>query len=209
MCAFPRPSPGGLDPRRFSRDERLPRAPAAAVFDYRSPRSWRETAERVTRFGADAILVPWWTSFWGLPVRATFRRLKREAVRRVLLCHNLEDHEANSLKRFLTIGAFEQADAFILHNQENAVEIGSRFPGRKTLSVPLPVLDNAGSSREEARRALGVDGRLVLFLGLIRSYKGVETLLEAAPRIVRETGTSIAIVGEVFGDASRLSRIRD
>jgi len=119
----------------------------------------------------------------------------------VLLCHNLEDHEAGPLKRFLSVGSFEAADVFLLHNEENRREIERRYPGRPTFSVPLPALETAGADRDESRRALGVEGRLVLFLGLIRPYKGVEVLLEAAPRIVRETGASIAIVGEVFADA--------
>jgi len=204
---FSRPYPRWIDPRRFARDERLSGAPATAILDYRSPRTWRETAERVERFGADAVVVPWWTSFWGLPVRAIFRRLRGGRVARVLLCHNLEDHEAGLLKRFLSLGPFEAADAFILHNEENRREIERRYPARPALSLPLPALETAGSDREEARRVLGIDGRLVLFLGLIRPYKGVEILLEAAPRIVRETGARIAIVGEVFEDAGPIRQL--
>ena len=41
----------------------------------------------------------------------------------------------------------------------------------------------------------------------MRRYKGVETLLEAAPRIVRQSGARIAVVGEVFPDASNLVRL--
>ena len=212
---FSRPYPRWLDPRRFARDERLPGAPAMAILDYRSPRSWRQTAERIERFGADALVVPWWTSFWGLPVRAIFRRLRGGRAARVLLCHNLEDHEGGPLKRFLSLGPFESADAFLLHNEENRKEIERRYPARPMLAMPLPALAAAGADREESRRALGVDGRLVLFLGLIRPYKGVDLLLEAAPRIVRETGARIAIVGEVFADAGpvhkllELSPVRD
>jgi glycosyltransferase involved in cell wall biosynthesis len=204
---FSRPYPRWIDPRRFARDERLAGAPAAAILDYRSPRTWRETAERVERFGADALVVPWWTSFWGLPVRAIFRRLRGGRTARVLLCHNLEDHEAGLLKRFLSLGPFEAADAFLLHNEENRREIERRYPGRPTLSVPLPALETAGADRDESRRALGVEGRLVLFLGLVRPYKGVEVLLEAAPRIIRETGASIAVVGEVFADAGPIRKM--
>jgi glycosyltransferase involved in cell wall biosynthesis len=204
---FSRPYPRWLDPRRFARDERLPVAPAAPILDYRSPRSWRDTARRVEQFGADALVVPWWTSFWGLPVRAIFRRLRGCGAARVLLCHNLQDHEAGPIKRFLSLGPFESADAFILHNDENRREIDRRFPARPSVAVPLPALDTTGSDREEARRVLGIDGRLVLFLGLIRQYKGVELLLEAAPRVVRETGARLAIVGEVFEDAGPIRKL--
>jgi glycosyltransferase involved in cell wall biosynthesis len=153
--------------------------------------------------------VPWWTSFWGLPVRALFRRLARLApeTRRVLLCHNLEDHESGVFKRFLTLGAFSAAGAFLVHSEKDRAEIARRFPRQPVAALPLPALD-AGADREAARKRLGVEGPLALFLGLVRRYKGVETLLEAAPRIVRETGARIAVVGEVFPDAGELSRLR-
>ena len=205
---FSRPYPRWLDPRRFAYDPRLPVAPAEPSLDYLSPRSWRATAERVADFAAEALIVPWWTSFWTVPLRSVFRRLAaiRPKTLRVLLCHNLEDHEAGLLTRFLSFGAFAAADAFVVHSEANRSEIGRRFPGRPAAAVPLPALAPA-VDREAARQRLGIDGRLVLFLGLVRRYKGVDLLLEAAPRIVRETGARIAIVGEVFPDAEPVRQL--
>jgi glycosyltransferase involved in cell wall biosynthesis len=179
-------------------------------FDYRSPGSWRRTAERIAAAGAGGVIVPWWTSFWALPVRALFRHLARSGAgtRRILLCHNIEDHESGLGRRLLTFGAFSAADAFLVHSEEDRARLERRFPGRPAVSVPLPA-PGVDADRDAARRRLGVEGRLVLFLGLVRRYKGVETLLEAAPRIVKECGARIAVVGEVFPDASRLARIRE
>ncbi len=207
---FSRPYPRWLDPRRFSRDPRLESAPALPSFDYLSPGSWRRTAERIAKGGAEVLIVPWWTSFWALPVRALFRHLARTSAgtRRVLLCHNVEDHESGWGRRLLTFGAFSAADAFLVHSEEDRARLERRFPGRPAAAVPLPAPDVA-ADRADARQRLGVEGRLVLFLGLVRRYKGVETLLEAAPRIVRECGARIAVVGEVFPDASRLARVRE
>jgi glycosyltransferase involved in cell wall biosynthesis len=205
---FSRAYPRWLDPRRFSRDPRLVPAPAEPLLDYLSPRSWTATAARIAQGGAASLLVPWWTSFWAIPVRTLFRRLERSSpgTRRVLLCHNLHDHERGALARFLTLGAFSAADAFLVHSEEDRAELERRFPRRPVTALPLPAPD-PGADRESARKRLGVDGPLALFLGLVRRYKGVETLLEAAPRIVRESGACIAVVGEVFPDASFLARL--
>jgi len=207
---FSRDYPRWLDPRRFGRDPRLPVASASPAFDYLSPRSWRATAAKIADGGATGLIVPWWTSFWGLPVRALFRRLARLApgTRRVLLCHNLEDHESGAFRRFLTLGAFSAADAFLVHSAKDRAVIERRFPRQPVAALALPALD-PGADREGARKRLGVEGPLALFLGLVRRYKGVETLLEAAPRIVRETGARIAVVGEVFPDAGALSRLHE
>lgn len=205
---FSRAYPRWLDPRRFSRDATLSAAPASAVFDYLSPRSWTRTAGRIAAGEASSLIVPWWTSFWAVPVRTLLRRVRalRRETRRVLLCHNLKDHESGAFRRFLTLGVFSAADAFIVHSEENRRELERRFPGKSVISLPLPALDS-GADRDTARRRLEIDGPLALFLGLVRRYKGVETLLEAAPRIVRETGARIAVVGEVFPDATGLARL--
>ena len=202
---FLRPYPGWLDPRRFSHDPGLAPAPAEPVFDYLSPLSWRRAAYRIASAGASAVIVPWWTSFWGLPVRALFRNLARSspATSRVLLCHNLEDHESGILQRFLTTGALDAADAYVVHSEADRAVLERRYPRRPAAAIPLPALPPR-FAREEARRRLGIEGRLVLFLGLVRRYKGVSTLLEAAPRIASETGARIAVVGEVFSDARDL-----
>jgi glycosyltransferase involved in cell wall biosynthesis len=58
-------------------------------------------------------------------------------------------------------------------------------------TAPLP----AGRG-EPLRRALGIDGPLVLFLGVRREYKGHDVLLQAAPAVSREVpGTVFAFVG--------------
>jgi glycosyltransferase involved in cell wall biosynthesis len=67
--------------------------------------------------------------------------------------------------------------------------------------LPHPVEDRPPADREASRRRLGVDGPLVLFLGLVRPYKGLDVLFDAAPRIVGEGGASIAVVGEVFPES--------
>jgi glycosyltransferase involved in cell wall biosynthesis len=202
---FSRPYPSWLDPRRFDRDPALPASGAEPVLDYRSPLSWRRTAEAVSAAGAEVLLVPWWTAFWALPLRAVLRRVRRLApgTSRVLLCHNVEEHEGGGFRRFLSLGALSAADAFACQSETDRELLARRAPGRPACVLPHPVARASGDSvsREQARARLGVDGPLVLFLGLVRRYKGVDLLLDAAPEIARRTGARIAIVGEVFADA--------
>ena len=204
---FARPYPRWLDPRRFALDPGLPVATAEPLLDYLSPLSWRRAAERIAAEGAGGLIVPWWTSFWALPVRALFRHLERArpGTPRLLLCHNLEDHEGGVFRDFLTAGAFSAADAFVVHSETDRNDLVRRFPGKPSAAIPLPAL-HARARRDDARRRLNVDGRLVLFLGLVRRYKGVATLIEAAPRIAARSGARIAVVGEVFPDAGPLAR---
>jgi glycosyltransferase involved in cell wall biosynthesis len=207
---FSRRYPRWLDPRRFDVDPGLSRVEARPILDYRSPLSWKRTADAIAAERPEALLVPWWTAFWGLPMRAVLRRIARRSpsTRRVLLCHNVEDHEGGAARRFLALGAFLAADAFAVHSEADRVRLSRLAPGRPSLVLPHPVEAAAQDpSREMARRRLGLDDApLVLFLGLVRRYKGVDLLLDAAPEISRRTGARIAVVGEVFPDASELPR---
>jgi glycosyltransferase involved in cell wall biosynthesis len=207
---FSRPYPKWLDPRRFDSAPDADRsvAPARSVLDYRSPRSWRETATEIASVAPDVLLAPWWTSFWGLPLRAIFRRLRERSPRtlRALLCHNVDDHESGLLQRLLALGAFFSSDAFVVHAEADRRLLSRRVPGRPVAVLPHPVVDAPRPDRETARRELEITTPLVLFLGLVRRYKGVDVLLDAAPAIVGETGARIAVVGEVFPDARDLEK---
>ncbi len=207
---FSRPYPRWLDPRRFADFSDAGPSAAVPILDWRSPLSWRRTAAAVAESGSSALIVPWWIAFWGLPDRAVLRRLARlrPGTARVLICHNVDDHEATALHRFLALGAFLSADAFLVHSDEARKRLEVLVPGRPVAVHPLPAAESTAPSRDDARRRLGVglEGPLVLFLGLVRQYKGVDVLLEAAPRISRETGARVAIVGESFPDAADLEK---
>ncbi len=203
---FSRPYPRWLDPRRFDLDTSLPDSGAEPMLDWASPLSWKRTAAAAA--GAQALLVPWWTSFWALPLRSVLRHVQRLSPEtcRVLLCHNVEEHESGAFRRFLSVGALTAADAFVCQSEADRALLALRAPGRPACVLPHPVAWSSAAVSvlpEEARARVGVPGGgpLVLFLGLVRRYKGVDLLLDAAPEIVRRTGARIAIVGEVFPDA--------
>src|SRR4029079_13776552 len=138
------------------------------------------------------------------------RRVRRLSppTPRVLLCHNVVDHEGGAGRALLSRGAITEADGFVVHAAADAERLARIAPGGRVLTLPRPVESVPDGKRSDARRRLGLDetAPLVLFLGLVRRYKGVDTLLDAAPAIVRETGARSAVVGEVFPEVRELSR---
>ncbi len=202
--SYSRPYPRFLNPRRFdaieSGEDSLSAIP---MLDWASPRSWKRTGQAAVESGAKAIVAPWWTAFWALPLRGAFREARRldPAFRNVILCHHVFDHESAGWKKRLAWAGLEAADAVIAQSEEDLGLLKSRLGRKPVLVLPHPIDERPRPDRAEARRRLGIDAPLVLFLGLIRPYKGVDVLFDAAPRIVAGTGARIALVGEVFPDS--------
>ena len=66
---------------------------------------------------------------------------------------------------------------------------------------PLPIFDffdRGEYSRERARHELGLEGRVILFFGLIRPYKGLRFLIDAFARIAGQLEATLLIVGEFY-----------
>lgn len=205
---YSRQYPRWLDPRKFAEFEPGAPSPAVPILDWRSPLSWRRAADAIAGTQAQALIVPWWTAFWALPVRAVLRRLGRlrPDLARVLIVHNVEDHEGSAPHRFFALGAFLAADGFFVHSDWARRNLERLVPGKPVGVAPLAVHEAPAIDREAARRRLGLDRRLVLFVGLVRLYKGVDLLIRAAPEIVRAAGARIAVVGESFPDAEDIER---
>jgi glycosyltransferase involved in cell wall biosynthesis len=202
---YSRGYPRLVNPRRFDVAPELLEAGRRVTpsLDWARPRSWKETARRIAATEASAVIAPWWTAFWGPSLRGVFRATKRDNTRfcNVLLCHHVFDHESAGWKRWLTWRAFAAADAVIAQSDADRDTIAARFPRKPVRVLPHPVEARPLADRETSRRKLAIDGPLVLFLGLIRPYKGLDVLFDAAPRIVEETGAAIAVVGEVFPES--------
>ncbi len=213
--SYSRRYPRWLDPRRFDFSAADGAVPAAAadlpLLDYASPASWRRTARALAQAGSGALVVAWWTSFWAIPVRALIREVRRigRSIPPVLLSPNVVEHESAWWKRWLSRGAFDAADGFLVHSGEDRRRLSRLAPGRPSLLFPHPVEPRPRPDRRACREKLGVRRPLALFLGLVRRYKGADLLLDAATRICRENDAEIAIVGEVFPDARFVAELAE
>jgi glycosyltransferase involved in cell wall biosynthesis len=205
--SYSRPYPRFLNPRRFDDLPEGGEAVATRILDWALPGSWRRAGRAAVESG-DALLAPWWTAFWAVPLAAAFREARRRdpRFRCVLLCHHVFDHESAAWKRSLAWTAFASADAVIAQSEADRETIVARFPRLQIRVLPHPIEARAPAHRSAARRRLGVERPLVLFLGLVRPYKGLDVLREAAPRIRQRTGATVAVVGEVFADSQEEMR---
>jgi len=168
-----------------------------------NPISWVRTFLRIARFHPDMVIFPWWIYFWA-PQFATIAWLVRRFTRAkvVYLCHNVAAHEDSSLSRFITRLTLSSGQAFIVHSAEDERNLREMLPGRPIRCSFHPTYSSfrsAGMTREEARKRLNLDGNVILFFGIVRPYKGLRDLIEAAPRVLTRVDATVLVVGEFWG----------
>jgi glycosyltransferase involved in cell wall biosynthesis len=195
--SFTRQYPSLIFPGRNDRDSALDGYQEQEVhylLDSLNPLTWRDTVRRILEFGADTVVLPWWTVYWTLCFGYIARSLRQRGVQVLFLCHNSLDHEAASWKARLTRLALSQGDGFIVHTAQDRLRLAHSFPEAPVKVSPHPIY-------QQFPRASPVPpkrGRLdLLFFGFVRPYKGLNLLIEALAKT--DDGVFLTIAGEFWG----------
>ena len=213
LISYSRLYPGLLFPgsTQFDRsgDAILPPVTAEPLLDSVNPVSWVRAGDRIRAIRPDLLVVPWWHPFFGPALGTAARRARPsgDAVpKRVFLCHNVEPHEATPLDHALATYGLGAADGFLVHARSEAERLRPRAKGRPVRVHPHPSYDvfhQTAPSREAARNALGLEGRVILFFGYVRPYKGLADLLEALRRARPGSWDRLCVVGEFYEPKER------
>lgn len=119
------------------------------------------------------------------------------------IADNVLPHEKRPGDRALTRFFLRSCDAFVTMSEQVMQDLHGFLPGASVRLVRHPLYDNFGEAvaASAARSILGIEpeGKILLFFGFIRRYKGLDLLLEAMgdPRI-REAGIRLLIAGEFY-----------
>jgi len=213
VVTYRRMYPPFLYPGRADREDGRILSPGGewhASLDGYNPLSFVAAARLVAARGAELAVVPWWTAFWGLHTAAFLAALGAESPRtvRLLLCHNVWDHETGPFSAALTRSVLRRADRIVVQNRRAEAEVRAEFGDKPVAVAPHPVEPRALlPERDEARARLGVplEAPVFLFSGILRPYKGWDLLLAAFRAVRREVPSALLVLaGEPWGDAVRL-----
>lgn len=174
---------------------------ARAVLDPLDPLTWRRARTLALGHGADAWIVPYWTWAWAGLWWFLLRGAGRPPTTAVV--HNPADHDAHIWQRLAARRVLGGCQALFTHARVLAGQLEADYRGVPVGHHRLPAVGAAESpSREQARRELELpaDRRVALFLGLIRPYKGVDVLLEAASALPRGSDWLVLVAGEPWGN---------
>lgn len=171
-----------------------------------NPLSWWRVGRRLRRERPDIVLMKYWTPFMA-PCFGTIARLARKNKHTKVICQidNVEPHEHHITDRMFNRYFLRSVDGFIYMSEQVHGELEA-YTSAPALFSPHPMFEHFGErvERTEACKKLGLDPsqRYALFFGLIRDYKGLDTLLEAWARF-RRSGHKLLIAGEFYASRDK------
>lgn len=213
QISFRRLYPRLLFPGRSQYDNSSPppQIPAQACIDTLNPLSWLRTARTIARLQPEVITFQWWHPFFAPCYAAILALLKRTCptAPRLLLSHNTRPHEPLPGQDAALRLVVQRCSGVVVHSRsEHDLTLGV-VPHAAVRIVGYPVLDTARDlpERAGAQQQLGVSGRVVLFFGYIREYKGLDILLQALARIPSELNVSLLVAGEFYAPRQKYQEL--
>ena len=172
------------------------------------PTNWLSVGNELKKLRPDIIVVRYWLPVMG-PCLGTILRIvkKNKHTKVVCIADNIIPHEKRKGDNGFTKFFIKPVDAFIVMSEKVMNDL-KKFDDKKPVrQVSHPLYDNFGEkiSKTAARNNLGINtaGKIILFFGFIRKYKGLDILLDALSLIrSRESNIpfKVLIAGEFYED---------
>ncbi|OEI68690.1 glycosyltransferase family 4 protein [Curtobacterium sp. ER1/6] len=172
---------------------------SSAKLAWYDPTSWFRAGWSVRR--ADVVLVTAVTPYHAVPY-AVLRLAAGRRARGVVLAHNVLPHEHGRFDEALIRLLYRQYGAVLVHSDEQAA-IARRILGPdspvevRVTRLPLAdlLLGAPGEAPHPVPSGTPGDPVTVGFFGMVRRYKGVDQLIEAASRV---PGIRVVVRGEFW-----------
>ncbi len=202
--------PGWMFPGASDRDPDACRRLECArgILEPMNPVAWPAGRAQALGFAGDAWVIPYWTWAWFGMWRYLLQGGHPPAVGVV---HNPVDHEGGTLRRMAARSILGRCRALFTHSGSLERDLAESYPGVPTGSYPFPPTGVAQAADRAAARAeldLPSDGRVALFMGLIRPYKGVDVLIDAVAALPEENDWFLLVAGEPWGGLESVLRRR-
>ena len=176
-----------------------------------NPLSWIRTGQMIRRMKPDLLIIKFWIPLMA-PCLGTIARIaKRGGVRVVSVLDNVIPHEPKPWDGVLIRYFIRSVDGFVTMSESVRQDcrrfISKKHPKRVEL-CPHPLYDNFGEivDKTEARKQLGLPetGKILLFFGFIRDYKGLDLLLRAyADARLQNEQVHLVVAGEFYNNSEK------
>lgn len=166
-----------------------------------NPFNWIATAKKLKQENADLVVFDWWHPFFAFCHYSISLLLKKRYRGRILfITENVVSHENNFIDKFLTKWGLRNADRFLVLSDAVKKDLAVFAKGKPVYESELPQWD-CYELHEAAKEDFGFKKHhnILLFFGYVRSYKGLDVLLEAMPAILKkDPDVRLLVAGEFY-----------
>ena len=171
-----------------------------------NPFNWKKIAYKINDQNPEVVVFRYWSPFLA-PVLGSIARNLKPNIKKVALVDNWKPHEPKPWDKMLNRYFSDSMDMITTFSEAVHSEIAKdvKLPTNKgfhPITTDLPKL----ITKEEARKKLKLEPKtpLLLFFGLIRSYKGLDLLIDAmATNPLLDSKTELLIVGEFYDNIDK------
>ena len=175
-----------------------------------NPFNWIIAAKKINKINPKIIIFRYYHPLLALCYYGIIKNLNKK-IKKVALVDNWKHHEPKFYDKILNKLFSSKIDSYITLSDNVAQELKKQlnsnvFSGFHPISKNLP----KKISKSKARKEVGwdIDAKIVLFYGLIRPYKGLDTLLKAFTKSpLNLLNIKLAIVGEFYEPISKYIEI--
>lgn len=187
--------PGG---NQFEQGKKNFNMPTHRILTPYNPITWFSAIHDINGWDPDILIVSYWLPVFAPAYGFVLRHLKKCKI--VFLIHNLDFHEKWPMADKLSKYALKPADYFLTLSTISTDKLKLLRFNRDNQIIQLfhPVYEYINTQDQAIK-----DYKRILFFGFIKHYKGLDILLEAMPKVIKEIPQiKLVIAGEVYGDNS-------
>ena len=181
-----------------------------------NPLNWMKISKQIIEEKPDIVITQYWMPFMAPAFGTILRGIKKALPdsKCITIVHNFKPHESRIGDMQLAKFIANRTDLMVSLSPVVSDDISSTIPDKKILSLFHPIYDHYGAAcpYKEARDKLGLedDCFYLLFFGLIRTYKGLDDLIEALSLLKSGRKVKLIIAGEFYvGEKKYLKQIEN
>lgn len=180
---------------------------AEPLLDSINPISYFLTAKSINAFKPDVLITPYWMPFFAPALGKVIKQVK--CTRKIALLHNVIPHEKRAFDHALNRYFLNQNDSFVVLSETVRKQLLHYLPNASYQEIPHPLYRHFGEklNASEAKKYLGIrdSKKVILFFGFIRSYKGLDLLIQSLKEVKHDY--TLLLAGESYSDYSETKQV--
>lgn len=181
--------------------DEVEKIPTERVLNAMNPATYLTTVKKIKSFNPDVLIIGYWMPYMAPSLGYVAGKMQKHC-KVISIVHNAVPHEKGVMDRSLSNYFFKRNKYCIALSEAVKKDIVDSYPKINVKVLHHPTYNHFGEliQKKEALEFLQLDSKVkyLLFFGLIRDYKGLDSLLETMPLIDKDI--HLVIAGEVYGD---------